>query len=253
MSPNTGTFITQDVYQGSIFEPLTLHKYLYAHANPVMNVDPSGYMALLADQAVAANVQTILYSSYQMISSAAIQTGITLINALTNSIIYATPVVMLLGNTPEFYELCRMALNGELSPTEAVTKIKDYITYIKNNISKSSGSRSSGSSASSNPGGRKPDKPFKFTNHGYERAVERSFSDDKITNIINKYSHKVYQSGDREVFAKKVGNWYEVVIRNSKTNEIISCIGGQTHSLKNWSDVTAMLNRNGGFSSLPMN
>ena len=44
MNPATGTFITQDTYQGSIFEPATLHKYLYANANPVMYTDPSGYM-----------------------------------------------------------------------------------------------------------------------------------------------------------------------------------------------------------------
>ena len=45
MNPTTGTFISMDTYQGSIFEPVSLHKYLYANANPVMYNDPSGYMA----------------------------------------------------------------------------------------------------------------------------------------------------------------------------------------------------------------
>ena len=39
-----------DTYQGSIFDPVSLHKYLYANANPVMNSDPSGYATLTGTQ-----------------------------------------------------------------------------------------------------------------------------------------------------------------------------------------------------------
>lgn len=46
MSPSTGMFITMDEYAGSVFEPVSLHKYLYANANPVMFSDPSGYSSL---------------------------------------------------------------------------------------------------------------------------------------------------------------------------------------------------------------
>ena len=46
INPSTGTFITMDEYAGSIFEPVSLHKYLYANANPVMYSDPSGYSSL---------------------------------------------------------------------------------------------------------------------------------------------------------------------------------------------------------------
>ena len=56
MSPATGTFTTMDTYQGSIFDPVSLHKYLYANANPVMNVDPSGYSTLTGQQVAAAGI-----------------------------------------------------------------------------------------------------------------------------------------------------------------------------------------------------
>ena len=44
MDTSTGRFISQDTYQGTINDPVSLHKYLYANSNPVMYSDPSGYI-----------------------------------------------------------------------------------------------------------------------------------------------------------------------------------------------------------------
>ncbi|MCI1695606.1 hypothetical protein [Aneurinibacillus aneurinilyticus] len=89
------------------------------------------------------------------------------------------------------------------------------------------------------------------TIHGETRANQRGFSNDKINDIKNNYSHKVYQSGGRTVYAKKNGNYYDVVVINRK-GEVITTVGGNTKSLKTWKDVTKMLNNQGGFSSLPV-
>lgn len=47
MDPSTGTFISMDSYQGSLYDPVSLHKYLYANANPVKYTDPTGYYSLV--------------------------------------------------------------------------------------------------------------------------------------------------------------------------------------------------------------
>ena len=46
MNPETGTFTGMDSYEGNLYEPVTLHKYLYANADPVKYKDPSGMFSL---------------------------------------------------------------------------------------------------------------------------------------------------------------------------------------------------------------
>ncbi len=46
LNTQTGRFHNMDTYEGRTGEPQTLHKYLYAHSNPVSNIDPSGNVSL---------------------------------------------------------------------------------------------------------------------------------------------------------------------------------------------------------------
>ena len=38
MNPETGTFTSMDTYAGTLDNPVSLHEYLYANANPVMTM-----------------------------------------------------------------------------------------------------------------------------------------------------------------------------------------------------------------------
>ena len=63
---DSGRFTRRDTYEGRLAEPLTLHKYIYANANPVMLKDPSGFAAsaggLGGDFATALAILAILAS-----------------------------------------------------------------------------------------------------------------------------------------------------------------------------------------------
>lgn len=49
-----------DPYVGSIVDPISLHKYLYANANPVMWCDPTGYEATLKEYCASMAISAIL-------------------------------------------------------------------------------------------------------------------------------------------------------------------------------------------------
>ena len=61
MNPANGLFISMDSYQGNLYEPVTLHKYLYANANPVVYTDPTGYFSFSETQ-IAQTIQAELNS-----------------------------------------------------------------------------------------------------------------------------------------------------------------------------------------------
>ncbi|MFB8796559.1 MAG: RHS repeat-associated core domain-containing protein [Microcoleus sp.] len=44
--PTLGRFVSADAYEGTLDDPMSLHDYQYAHANPVVNTDPSGYFSI---------------------------------------------------------------------------------------------------------------------------------------------------------------------------------------------------------------
>jgi RHS repeat-associated protein len=61
--PFLGRFVSPDAYEGSLNDPMSLHDYQYAHANPVVNVDPSGYMTNISELLSTIATHTVLAST----------------------------------------------------------------------------------------------------------------------------------------------------------------------------------------------
>ncbi len=89
------------------------------------------------------------------------------------------------------------------------------------------------------------------TIHGTRRADERKFSDEKIRDIIENPSFKFYQAGGIDVYVKKSGRYYDVIIRN-RDGIIITEIGGADKSLRSIKDLQKLA-RNYGWTTIPLN
>jgi RHS repeat-associated protein len=74
-NPLTGLFNRMDDYSGSPQDPQSLHKYLYCHANPINNIDPSGEFSVVTAALNVLNVVGII-SMVVTISSKAVGIGL---------------------------------------------------------------------------------------------------------------------------------------------------------------------------------
>jgi RHS repeat-associated protein len=62
-----GRFVTTDPWQGNIFEPATLHRYLYANANPLTFRDPTGQFSLgelSITMAIGGIINSLFYAAF---------------------------------------------------------------------------------------------------------------------------------------------------------------------------------------------
>ena len=88
MSSDTGRFISMDAYQGSIYDPASLHKYTYTSGNPVMYQDVSGYSQNLISNAVGMAGKCILIEGETVYNTVVIG----MFSAIVASITYAVSI-----------------------------------------------------------------------------------------------------------------------------------------------------------------
>jgi len=64
LNTGTGRFWTRDSFEGRCSDPLSLHKYLYTHGNPVNGIDPSGRNLSLGEQVMCTAIATVVANTY---------------------------------------------------------------------------------------------------------------------------------------------------------------------------------------------
>jgi len=64
LDPAAGCFLSLDPVVGSIFEPQTLHRYVYARNNPLNYYDPSGEFGTLIEVSISISIESNLIKAY---------------------------------------------------------------------------------------------------------------------------------------------------------------------------------------------
>ena len=122
MDTSTGRFISQDTYQGSSFDPDTLHKYLYANSNPVMYTDPSGYCFLLGSMVIGSYGGTAIDTRNSI-------NGVTLYHKLKSMINAFRPAIASLGKiaNSSILPIVTMVSTGTVASITFTYAIKECI------------------------------------------------------------------------------------------------------------------------------
>jgi len=135
LNPGTGRFWTRDTLAGQNDDPVSLHRYLYASANPINNSDPSGHENL-ASQLVTAFGLGNLASSLNVAISQATARALFL---LTRAVLASDKVLFYLEAGTAAVGAGAIIANGAVQLTatafEAVADMTDKVvnSYANNN------------------------------------------------------------------------------------------------------------------------
>ncbi len=70
LNPDSGRFWSQDTYEGSGSDPMSLHKYLYAHGSPSRYRDPSGHFSITEIAVTLVVASTVTMIAYPVVRPA---------------------------------------------------------------------------------------------------------------------------------------------------------------------------------------
>ena len=124
-NPSIGRFTRRDTYEGDNFEPITLHKYLYANANPINGIDPSGLFTLTEINAATEIANTL--------NEATLDFGFNVVNRLLGDK-DSTPSDLLINNLLAGLAPIAIGIFGAGLGQAAKTVIKNVSRYDSTRI-----------------------------------------------------------------------------------------------------------------------
>jgi len=90
LNTSTGRFWTTDSFDGTAYEPLSLHKYLYAQADPIGNIDPSGHVSS-GEATFAAGTEATIGAEEDQVALSIYQTAFRTTLYAGEEAVYSTP------------------------------------------------------------------------------------------------------------------------------------------------------------------
>jgi RHS repeat-associated protein len=119
-NPEVGRFVSVDPHPGDLLNPVSLHKYLYANADPINHVDPTGLFSVASSLSVT-GIQGIISS------------GVSVLNA--GSRVYRGALAI-----KQVYDYARMALrfasamNAPTPAAAAAVLASEFRDVLGNNV-----------------------------------------------------------------------------------------------------------------------
>jgi len=105
---NTGRFTQMDTWMGNNQDPVTLHKYLYANADPVTYTDPTGNFSM-----------------------GSMMSAIGTMGSLANTAMTAYDVFNLLGKELRHYEVRWVLVRGKTLPLPTIIRVTVWVRWLQ--------------------------------------------------------------------------------------------------------------------------
>ncbi|HZK00195.1 MAG TPA: polymorphic toxin type 37 domain-containing protein, partial [Tissierellaceae bacterium] len=210
MNPSTGTFISMDKYQGTINDPISLHKYLYANANPVMYTDPTGYNSYtLAETMETVTIMGILSE----IIIPTIGPALEVIAFLTTAIVVADYTVTVI---PDIEDTVWGLLNGRTGVGDAAWDIRDDVIFKAESDSNKEADKAEETPEVKYPGNdpaKSPGKDWQWKGKGEQGSRKGNYTNPKTGESLHPdLDHPTEGKGigPHWDYKSPEGKWYRV-------------------------------------------